>query len=249
MGTLRRTVYKSLNAAIGPFGLELIPIGKPAYLRSFLPLKRTLRNAKEAGLSLCDYIDAKHQVPGATEATINQLKGLDVLSSRTRNVCEIGPGSGRYLEKVLASCAPAKYDIYETAREWSDWLARTYSVRACEADGQSLRQTEDASMDLVHAHKVFVYIPSVVTFRYLNEMIRVSQTGGYIVFDIVSQSCMDDLTITKWNAGQSNYITMMPKEVVIGFFAKRHCSLLSCFHAPLVPGSSEYLVFCKNRLS
>ena len=109
-----------------------------------------------------------------------------------------------------------------------------------------MRETASGSMDLVHAHKVLVYLPFVVTCQYFDEMIRVARRGGSIVFDIVSESCMGDDMIEKWIASGLYFPCMMPREFVVAFFARRQCSLRGSFHAPMMPGQSEYLVFCQG---
>jgi SAM-dependent methyltransferase len=235
-----------LNAGLGTAGFELLRCGESDYVKPFLPFRKTLGGARKAGLSAGDYIDLKHQLPGATQATVGRMAELGVFSPKINNVCEIGPGSGRYLKKVLRLCAPCSYEIYETAREWSDWLVRTYPVRAHEADGRTLSQTADGSVDLVHAHKVFVYLQVVVTCRYFSEMIRVARPGGRIVFDIFSEPCMADAEMEKWAASGSYFPNMIARDFAIGFFARRGCSLTSRFFAPMKPGESEYLVFVKG---
>lgn len=246
MGKVLKTARKAVNAVLEPAGFRLVRPGENAHAMPFQPLKRTLEGAKKAGLSVGDYIDLKFHVPGATQATIDQLAGLGVFGLNVRSICEIGPGSGRYLEKVLRSCAPSSYEIYETDPEWSDWLARTYPVTAHQADGRCLRDTASDSVDLVHAHKVFVYLPFVVMCQYFGEMIRVARPGGLIVFDIVSEDCMADATLEKWIASGISYPSMMPKNFVISFFARKHSTLRASFFAPMMPGQSEYLVFAKD---
>jgi hypothetical protein len=226
-------------------GFDLVKRGEREYIKSFLPFQQTLAAARKAGVSLGDYIDAKHQLPGATQATIDQLVARGVLHGSLQGVCEIGPGSGRYLEKVLPFCTPASYEIYETEKQWSDWLAQTYAVKAHEADGVSLRGTPSGSAALVHAHKVFVYVPFLVTCRYLKEMCRVARKGGWIVFDIVSESCMPEAAIEKWFTSGIFYPCIVPRQFVIDFLHRRQCHLQSSFLAPLKPAESEYLIFRK----
>ena len=247
MAKFRRSIRNALNAVLVPAGFELARRINKDYVMSFQPLGRTLRRAKKAGLSVGDYLDQQYQVPGATQADIDQLAALGMFNGKVHAVCEIGPGSGRYLEKVQRLCAPMSYEIYETDSQWSDWLAKTYHVRAHDADGTSLRETADESMDLVHSHKVFVYLPFIVTCRYLTEMIRVTRRGGWIAFDIVSENCMTDSDVDTWIASGHHYPCMMPRQFVIDFFARSQCSFRSSFFAPLMPGKSEYLVFVKNE--
>jgi len=219
--------------------------GIPNYVKRYQPLKETLERARRAGLSVGDYIDATFQVPGATQATIDKLAAAGILGTDVRSVCEIGPGSGRYLERIMRRCPVSKYEIYETDGTWSEWLSDTFGVTARNADGVSLVETADCSIDLVHAHKVFVYLPSIVICRYFAEMIRVARAGGKIVFDCMSEACMADTVLEKWIAAGVYYPCMLSREFVVKYFERRGCRLLTSFFAPMLPGESEYLVFEK----
>jgi hypothetical protein len=247
VGKIARTARKALNSVLGFAGFRLVRFGESDYVMAFQPFRRTINGAKKAGLSVGDYIDSRFQVRGATQDTIDRLASLGTFGENVRSTCEIGPGSGRYLEKVQRLCASSSYEIYETDLQWSDWLARTYHVAAREASGRSLRDTENDSIDLVHAHKVFVYLPLIVTCQYFAEMIRVTRPGGQIVFDIISEGCMADSTLEKWIASGLYFPCMMPREFTIAFFARQHCTLQASFFAPLVPGQSEYLIFAKDK--
>lgn len=247
MAAFRKTARKAINTLLGQAGFQLVRPGENAHVMSFQPLKRTLNEAAKAGLSVGEYIDKKFHVPGATQSTIDKLVALGALNKNLQHVCEIGPGSGRYLEKVQNLCSPHSHEIYETDQDWCDWLARTYRVKACPADGTSLMATATGSMDLVHAHKVFVYLQFVVACSYFAEMIRVARSGGWIVFDMVSENCMPDATIEKWIAGKIYYPCIMPRSFVIEYFGRRNSFLQESFFAPMLPGKSEYFVFRKDR--
>jgi SAM-dependent methyltransferase len=226
-------------------GLELVRVGEKDHIKSYISFTQTIRAASEAGLSVGDYIDAKYHVPGATQTTIDDLTERGIFDDKIGSVCEIGPGSGRYLEKIQRLSTPCSYEIYETDKDWSDWLERKYHVVAHQADGTNLRDTATGSVDLVHAHKVFVYLPFIVTFQYFGEMIRVTRPGGKIVLDIVSENCMSDAIIDQWIASRAYSRCMIPRDFVIDFFARRQCFLQSSFLAPMLPGQSEYLIFAK----
>jgi SAM-dependent methyltransferase len=246
MATFRKTVRKALNSVLVPVGYELLPRFKRDYVRSYQPLRHTLKAAKKAGLSVGDYLDAKFQVPGVTQATIDQLAAYGIFSGEVKRVCEIGPGSGRYLEKVQRLCAPCSYEVYETDPQWDDYVVRTYGVTSHEADGTSLRHTAEGSVGLVHAHRVFPYVPFTVQCRYFMEMVRVTRPGGWIVFDIISEDCMSEDLLEKWIAQDRYDPCMMPHKFVTDFFARRQCSLRWSFFEPYMPGQSEYLVFAKD---
>ncbi len=246
MSTYRKAARNKFNALLGRTGFQLVRPGERDAVRSFIPFRETLDGARKAGLSVGDYIDSKYHVPGTTQATVDQMAGFGVFQGKIDSICEIGPGSGRYLDIVQKMCAPHSYEIYETDPEWSNWLARTYHVIAREADGTSLRDTASGSMELVHAHKVFVYLPFVVTFQYFKEMVRVVRPGGQIVFDVVSDRCMNDETIEKWIACRTYSRCVIPRDLLISYFGQRGCALHASFLAPNLPGQSEYLIFVKD---
>ena len=242
----RRTIQKAVNTILIPAGYELLPRFKRDYVRSYQPLGRTLKEAKKAGLSMGDYIDKKFQVPGVTQSTVDQLEKYGIFSAEVRRICEIGPGTGRYLERVQRLCAPCLYEVYETDPQWDDYVVRTYHVISREADGTSLRHTAEGSVDLVHAHRVFPYLPFVAQCRYFMEMARVTRPGGWIVFDIITENCMPEELLVKWIADQRYDACMMPHKYVTDLFSVRRCSLQWSFFIPFLPGKSEYLVFRKD---
>jgi hypothetical protein len=243
---LLKRVRLSLNKLIDLAGFQLVRPGESGYIKSYQPFARTLKAARRAGQPVGDYIDAKFQIPGATQKTIDEMRCLGAFGNRVRRICEIGPGSGRYLTRVRDLCQPCEYEIYETDALWSSWLQGTYGVTAHEADGWRLCSTADRSIGLVHAHKVFVYLPCVAACSYFSEMIRVARKGGLIIFDIVSENCMAEAILEKWIAARVFYPCIMPREFVVQFFKTRGCLLRSSFFAPMMPGKSEYLVFIKE---
>jgi SAM-dependent methyltransferase len=247
----KRNVRHGLNAVLSVADLELVRRGtwsssaNPA-VKDFLAFKATLAAAKQAGLSVGDYIDSQHAKPGATQQTIDKMGELGVFDGKCDRICEIGPGSGRYLEKTLARCRPAHYEIYETAPEWRDWLVKQYPVIARPADGQSLAPTPTASVDLVHAHKVFVYLPFLTSCRYFIEMARVVRPGGHVVFDIITEECMDDETLQEWLRSGIDFPCFMGRQFAIRNLTSKGLSLVGSFFIPLPVGRTECLVFIRR---
>ena len=177
--------------------------------RDFIPFKQTLDGARKAGLSVSDFVDAMNK-SGATQETIDQMIALGVFKGKIDRVCEIGPGSGRYLEKVIQICEPVYYEIYETAPEWENWLVQKYNVTPQPTDGNTLTDTPSNSIDLVQAHKVFPGQPTLTTCRYFDEMARVVRNGGKVVFDIVTEECLGDDILANWISldGDTNIIRL-----------------------------------------
>jgi hypothetical protein len=164
--SLKATIGKNINSFLGLVDLKLTRLQPYTDYRDYIPFEETITGAEEAGLSVGDYIDAKHNKPGATQDTIDQMTALGVFEGQVERVCEIGPGSGRYLDKVLKICNPSYCEIYETAKDWEQWLVQQYKLTAHPTDGKSLSHTPSESIDLIQAHKVMPGQPSLVVSLY-----------------------------------------------------------------------------------
>ena len=164
-----------LNTALRPLDIQIVRgrTTDPA-VQSFLRARKTIARARAAGLSVGDYVDQTFSEPGTTARSVDAMIRMSGLSSAQR-VCEIGPGTGRYAEKVIAAFKPEAYEIYETAKDWLPYLQTLPNAIIQPCDGHTLAPTASASIDLVHANKVFVYIPFDAVMGYLNEMVRVAR--------------------------------------------------------------------------
>jgi hypothetical protein len=247
---IKRIARKSIKAALGVVGLEVVSKAHHWQdVKQFIPFEETMAGAKEAGLSLGAYIDVKHNVPGATQAVHDQLAGFGIFNERIDRVCEIGPGSGRYLEKTLQACKPSHYEVYETARPWADWLNKTYHVVCLPTDGKTLAATPSASIDLIQAHKVFVVTLFLTTCSYFQEIVRVTRPGAWIIFDIMTEDCMDTYNLDPWiktGLNDRTYPAIMPKNFAIDFFQKHGIGFVGSFLVPMKPGKTECMVFRKQ---
>lgn len=218
----------------------------------FIPLQETLTAAAAAGLSVGDYIDSvMNGIPGATQATIDGMAKLGVFSGTIETVVEIGPGSGRYLEKTIAACHPQRYEAYETAAPWADYLRQTYPQAVVyAADGSTLAQTADRSVDLVHAHKVFSGINLLPVLGYWREMARVIRPGGYAVFDILTEVSLTPENIERWINSRLHtgaYPACVPRTACIGYFAAQGFEFAGSFPVPIGPASTDVLAFRRLR--
>ena len=249
--TLLRSARRALNAVIAPAGFELARLdGRFSWDDSttYLPFHATKSQAAAAGMTISDFVETTYNRLGSTQAAMEAMTELGVFENGIERVCEIGPGSGRYLERTLKLCRPSEYEIYETASDWAEWLAESYPVILRPTDGKTLAATPSGSIDLVQAHKVFVGTPSVTTFGYLLEMARVVRDGGKVVFDIVTEACMDDPTIDRWlgmGLGAKNYPALLPRQHVIDFLTRRGLVQRGSFFVDMRPGRSECLVFAR----
>ena len=246
--TVKALVTNGVNRAVRPLGVQVVRgwSADPA-IQPFLSAKKTMAAAKRAGLSLCDYIDQYSAEPGATAATVQAMLDLAQIGDRADRVCEIGPGTGRYAEQVIAALQPATYEVYETAADWLPHLRELPHVKLMPADGRTLADTATGSVDLVHAHKVFVYIPLMATVGYLGEMARVTRPGGAVAFDIVTEGCMDEAVTEHWLAEGSTLYSMMPRQWTVDLLDRHGLDLLGSAFAPLSGGRTELLVFRKRE--
>lgn len=241
----KRRMLMGVNQVLSLAGVELIR--KDKEFQDYIPLKKTLADAEQAGMPLGDYIDMRFNVPGTTQKTIDKMAELGVFSGKVDRVCEIGPGSGRYLAKVVELCKPGYYEIYETSKDWREWLAQKYGVVSQNTDGASLSSTPSQSLDLVHTHKVLYGNPIITIGRYLLEMARVVKDGGYAVFDLVTEDCLADELLDKWiSSGVDHAHSMTSKQFAIDFFTRRGFQYLGGFIVPMEPGVTEYFVFKKQ---
>jgi hypothetical protein len=249
---LREPVLNLFNAranrALARLGLRVSRIRHDwGDVSTYIPFAETIADAARAKLSVGDYIDAMQGISGATQSTIDGMKRLGVFHKPIHALAEIGPGTGRYLEKTLRECSPGRCEIYETAGEWAAYLKKTFPVILQPTDGTSMQPTASASIDLVQAHKVFSTIPFIVTVRYWREMVRVARPGAHIVFDVMTENCLSPAVVEEWGRlgipMRSSYPAALPYKVVVDFFAAHRVQLLGTFRAPMPPGETEVFVF------
>lgn len=244
MAGFKRKLLDSANKVLDRAGFELVKKGRE--FQDYIPFRQTLQDVEKSGLSLSDYIDNNFNVPGTTQLTIDKMAELGVFNQRIGRVCELGPGSGRYLEKVRATGNPEYYEIYETSKPWREWLVDKYGVIAQPTDGATLSSTPSKSIDLIHTHKM-LYGNSILTiFRYLMEMARVVKDDGFIVFDLVTAECMNNELMAKWvESGVDHAHSMTPRQVALDYYASQGFRYLGGFIVPMAPGLTEYFVFKK----
>lgn len=240
---------RAIGKLLEEFGYERVP---RAYTR-FLDFKTTLREASAAGLSVEDYVELRHATgpKSPLDETMDHLLGLGVFAGEIETVCEIGPGSGRYLRKTLDLCHPRSYEIYETANDWRDWLVERYGVTARTADGRSLSETASEAIGLVQSHKTFPGVPVLTTIANLLEMARVVRSGGWVVFDVMTEECFDSENLNSWYEAKpwtwGWSPQMIARNYVIGMFAERGLTLEGSFKIPLFPGVTECMAFRKTK--
>ncbi len=214
---------------------------------NYIPAKETVSAANRDGISVCDYVEKLWGMQGDTQRVIDQMELFGAFAYTDPVIVEIGTGTGRYLEKILLKCDPTRYESYEIAHDWAEWLHIKYKIISHDADGVTLKQTPDMSANLVHAHGTFVNTPFFVSFSYWKEIWRITKVNGMVIFDILSEDCLDEPTLEKWLKSKLTYPYFLSKNFVVSLFNKHGFSLENTFLNPAGEGQSEYLIFTRGN--
>ena len=252
MSSLLQIGRSIVNKSLAPIGIEIRRKGHDwSDTANFIPFEQTIAAARAEKLSVGDYVDAQmNGVPGSSQRTIDQMQSMGVFVDPLKRIVEIGPGTGRYLEKTIKLCCLENYELYETSGPWADYLVSEYPVNLQPTDGYSMASTADQSADLVHAHKVFSTVPFLVTCCYWHKMVRVIRSGGWAVFDIMTENCLRDDAMGIWaKSGIRNgsFPSVVPRSVVIEFFTRHQFTLGGSAILPMPPGTTELFAFRKQR--
>jgi len=228
--------------------------GATGVCRGFRDPRMTLAAAREANQTLCEYLEsgeADTRKQGRRDRIIAAMAGRGLLAGAAR-VVEIGPGTGIYLERVIALARPARYEIYEPHAGWARHLAAAHGGTAgCEfqvreADGETLRRTASGSCDLVHAHAVFVYIPILATLSYLREASRVLVDGGHLVADFILDSGLGPAEAQSWLASPWRFPAVVPRALLVAFASRHGLEPADDFEEVYGAGRCQYVVFRKS---
>jgi SAM-dependent methyltransferase len=242
-----------LKHLLSKFGLQVAKTGQ-----GFISAQETVKKSRKEGLSINDYIEKYADRPekkGRRDRVLGKLKEAGCLR-KLQTVCEIGPGTGRYTEGLLNDVKQSgtlNYEIYETDVGWKKYLIKQYSSDvsnfiAHSADGKSLKYTESASCDLVHAHAVFVYLPLMQSLRYIKECFRVCIPGGFVVFDYLPSEEFHNIIISeKWLNGPHTWPAPISRELIEKYADHYNFDTVCRFTEPYGETESEYLIY-KRRL-
>ena len=100
------------------------------------------------------------------------------------------------------------------------------------------------------AHGVFVYLPVIVTFGYLEEAIRVLTTGGLLVFDCFIAKRFGIDTIRQWQNDPYNYKfpTTISQSLISEFAVRFGLTIAGTFEVNYHASSSTYFILRKSPL-
>jgi Methyltransferase domain len=243
---MNNVVKKKIKNFLKLFGIEVYK-SRHKYASGYVAAKPTVDAALKSGLSVGDYLETVWHQKGNRQIIIDELNKFGIFNKNIKNICEIGTGAGLYAEKTVELCQPVCYESYEPDKDWAEWLTQKYNITSHDADGKSLSYTSNFSVDLVLAHGVFVYLPFLLTYKYFEEIARVTNDGARVVFDILSEECFDDKTVKSWLSSNRYDPSFICKDYVISFFEQHNFSLIGeFFNHQYGPGKSKYLIFLKN---
>ena len=234
--SVQRSVQDGVNRVLRPIGVQVVRgYSTDPTVTAMMPARRTSAQAREAGLTVGDYLE-RGVDPGTTARTLEAMFRLGELGDPVDRICEIGPGAGRYTIPVMDALRPDVCEVYETAPDWRRYLSELRpSLLAQPADGITLQATGSASVGLVHAHKLFGFVPFATTLCYLTEMARVVRPGGVVVFDIISEDCLDDDATHAWlsRPREAANLSVIPRSFVVELLTGRGLELSGSELVPL----------------
>jgi SAM-dependent methyltransferase/CDP-glycerol glycerophosphotransferase (TagB/SpsB family) len=223
-------------------------------LGGFIDAPSTVAAARAKGMSVCDYRESLEDDPrkrGRRGRIIRRLADAGIFQGVSA-ACEIGAGTGMYLEKVIELARPKSYEVYEINPGWVQFLESEYGSRqgtklVCHpADGATLRFTPANSIDLVQAHGVFVYVPLMQSLRYLKECARVCRPGGHVVFDCYLDTTFSSLTVAEaWLGSPWHFPVIVPKKLLEEFAAANSFTCVDAFSEIHGAGIVDYFVWRK----
>ncbi len=245
MGLLRHT-----NQILNYFGYKIEHKGL-----GYLDPIKTVADARNHNLGVGEYLESLNiaGIGRRRDAIISALQ--QYMPRRLNAVLEIGAGTGMYLEKIIDLFSPGTYEVYETAIGWVTYLKARYSQRTqlcCHnCDGKTLRHTDDASVDAVFAHGVFVYLPLIVTFGYLEEAVRVLAPGGTLIFDCFVGERFGVDIIRQWQTEPHkwSFPVVIPHSLINEFAERYGLTLVGTFDINYHASFSTYFVCRKSLVS
>jgi glycosyltransferase involved in cell wall biosynthesis len=253
---LKRPIKKAIFWGIKLINIFLYHLGFKIVSHSpkqggYISAKETIEAAAQKHQRVSEYLEELWGEHGLAQEVIDQFELFGALHRNTKQICEIGTGTGWFAEKILKDydISPSSYESYELNKEWATWLSQTLRIRSHPTDGISLRYTPSDSIDLVHANGVFVYTPFLTTYQYFLEIFRVTKKDGYAVFDIFSEDCFDEEIFNAWLVSGDMYPSMLSKEFIQTLFISNGFSFIGKFYRKLGQGISVYLIFKKVQTS
>ncbi|MBS1627466.1 MAG: CDP-glycerol glycerophosphotransferase family protein [Bacteroidetes bacterium] len=252
-GSKKFNGYRYATAGIKKHIKTKLKINQPSvvtnkYAKDYIDATVTENEAKKLKLSICEYLESKNtdtRKIGRRDRIIEQM--LKYFPNNKISILEIGTGTGMYLEKLL-HLSIANYDVYEVNDGWKQYLKRNYEnniVHIIDADGISLKQTKNESIDIVHAHAVFVYLPIIQIMQYFKEAARVLCKGGLFIFDVINDKDLKVKDALNWHQAGYDFAVITPHAFIEDFCLSYNLKITSTFQEIYAGSTSTYYILTK----
>lgn len=191
----------TINRLLQVLGYSLLPVGE-----SYAYSPKKMRKLEKQNIDVNFLIEnaAKYETKIGQRDRICERVLANVLTNRIDQILEVGPGTGRFTSKFVEILKPNRYYIIETSKQWRKYLIKKFeglestTIVAPIPNGRDFASVDDASIDFVHGHGVFVYLNHVTMHSYLNEIIRVTAPGAFVYLEYFSiQTCTIE-TLDQW---------------------------------------------------
>ena len=83
------------------------------------------------------------------------------------------------------------------------------------------------------------------SLRYFKEIDRVAKKNSHVVFDCITEDCLDSDSLKSWINSEYNYPRIIPNNHIDKYFPKNKYKLVGNFFTPYGKGKSKYFVFKK----
>jgi hypothetical protein len=235
-----------INKVVAHLNLHIGTLGG-----GFRPAKQTLRSARRSGLNLNEYIESlatDERYHGQRNRVVERI--LTYINGEI-DVLEIGSGTMRYSEYLASRSKINNYEIYETQKDWRDFAKvkpqlDVKSLIIQLPNGRDLNDTKAESVDLVHAHGVFVYLTFLATVEYLADASRVLRKDGVLVFDIFDIADLDQTSIKDWLKTPHRFPSFMSGPILIDMLEEFDLVLIDKFKEFWGPSKVTYFVLRKK---
>ena len=226
---------------------------EPTETVSYIDAKSTVAAAQSAGISITEFREREAYDETGDERFLGRrdrvyrrlcasLQGREITT-----ILEIGPGAGAFTEEFARDYPDANYQIYEPRHDWTAYLVEKFSVQPMPVDGATLTPTPDGSVDLVHCHATFVYIPPMHSLGYIQECCRVLRVGGVLMLDVYTEDEFDHDRAARTIAAKHRFHTIVPRQLLLRFFEAGGLAVIDEFHEQhTLTADSRYYVLEKQ---
>jgi SAM-dependent methyltransferase len=213
----------------------------------YLNPRELLKGAAAAGVDVNVHIESTLGWTGfcrRADDFFSHLQRAGAFNEDCRHVLEIGAGSGQHIYALKKIRPRISCTVYEPHPIWRRHLRQAYGATTAETRGESLKETADGSVDLLHAHAVFVYLPCLTTAAYFKEAARVIRKGGHLSFDAYTEDSFTAEVTDKWLAGDQRYPVLLPREFILQNLAA--CGFTFIEETGALKAESRYFIFRKD---